>query len=259
MKCRSFFNVLTALIFVMCAGTSISAELEFVAGASVFGVNQDGMRAQLTPQRYATLAAGLSARVEYLSLREGERFEAGQVLVRFDCGQQTAQVNKAQAQLRAAQNHHSGNQHLAQNNAIGQIELRSSEIEVAKARADLNYLQEVKKHCTIEAPYAGRTGEVHARELQFIQAGQPLLELIDDSALELEFRVPSRWLSWLQPDHRFEVQIDETDQIYPVRLLRTAARVDPVSQTVRAVAVIDGQYGELIAGMSGRILLTPSQ
>lgn len=217
------------------------------------------MRAQLSPQRFSSLAAGLSARVEKVSVREGEHFKQGQLLVAFDCGQQSAQLNKGNVQLRAAQNQHRGNQHLAQHNAIGQVELYASELEVAKAQADLAYLQEVQKHCTIHAPFSGRAGEVQARELQFIQVGQPLLELIDDSALELQFRIPSRWLSWLKPEHRFEVRIDETDRTYPVRLLRTAARVDPVSQTVRAVAIIDGHYNELMTGMSGRILLTPPQ
>lgn len=256
---RYSFVALLAVFLSILSGKSMAGGLEGLSASSAFTVNQESMRAQLTPQRFAVLAAGISARVEQVTVREGERFVADQVLVRFDCGQQTAQLNKAQAQLRAAQNHHSGNQHLAQHNAIGQIELRSSEMEVAKARADVVYLQEVKKHCTIQAPYAGRAGEINARELQFIQAGQPLLELIDDSALELEFRVPSRWLSWLQPDHHFEVQIDETGKTYPVRLLRTAARVDPVSQTVRAIAIIDGQYSELMTGMSGLILLNPPQ
>lgn len=239
-------------------GNALSAmEQDGIALSPLFTVNQDSMRAQLAPQRYVTLAAGLSARVEKVSVREGERFEEGQLLVKFDCGQQTAQLNKAQAQLNSARNLHSGNQHLAQHNAIGQIELRASEMEIAKARADVAYLQELMKHCSIDAPFSGRAGEVTVRELQFTQIGQSLLELIDDTTLELEFRVPSRWLSWFETGHKFEVKIDETDKTYPVRLVRTAARVDPVSQTVRAFAVIDGHFGELMAGMSGLILLNP--
>ena len=51
--------------------------------------------------------------------------------------------------------------------------------------------------CQISAPYAGRIAEQKIREQQYAQAGQPLLDIIDDSVLELEFLVPSRWLSWL--------------------------------------------------------------
>ena len=90
-----------------------------------------------------------------------------------------------------------------------------------------------------------------------MQPGQAVLDIIDDSTLELEFIVPSRWLIWLKPGHRLNAAIDETRKSYPVRLLRIAAKADPVSQTVKCVGVVDGRFPELLAGMSGRVLLNP--
>ena len=43
-----------------------------------------------------------------------------------------------------------------------------------------------------------------------------------------------------------------------MRLLRIAARADPVSQSVKCVGLVDGHYPELLAGMSGRVLLAPN-
>jgi multidrug resistance efflux pump len=127
-----------------------------------------------------------------------------------------------------------------------------------KARADVEFLDVTLQKCILKAPYDGRLAEQKAREQQFVQAGQPLLEILDDSTLELEFIAPSRWLAWLKPGHAFEVRIEDTDTTYPAKLLRVAAKADPVSQSIKAVGVIDGQYPELIAGMSGRILLAPN-
>lgn len=224
-----------------------------------YALDRMEMRAQLTPQRYTTLSAELGAKINRISVKEGERFKAGQVLVEFDCTLQAAQLDKAQAQLASAENNYAGNQRLAELNSVGQVELRNSEAERLKARADVAYLQATLAKCAIAAPYEGRAGEQKAREQQFVQAGQALLEILDDSALELEFIVPSKWLVWLKPGHAFKVRIDETAKTYPARLLRLAARADPVSQTVKAVAVIDGRYPELIAGMSGRILIAPGR
>ena len=95
------------------------------------------------------------------------------------------------------------------------------------------------------------------REQQFVQPGQALLEIIDDSVLELEFIVPSRWLAWLKPGYAFQVRIDETARSYPAKVQRIGARVDPVSQSVKLVAAIDGRFPELIAGMSGQVALSP--
>lgn len=227
--------------------------------AADFGIERLEMRAQLSPQRYTTISAELGAKVKKIAAKEGESFKEGQLIVEFDCVLQSAQLDKAKAQLTSAENNLEGNRHLAQLNSIGMVELRNSEAEVEKAKADVAYLAATIDKCNILAPFNGRVAEQKAREQQFVQAGQPLIEIIDDSTLELEMMVPSRWLIWLKPGHKFHVHIDETRKKYPVKLLRIAAKADPVSQSVKAVAVIDGQYPELVAGMSGRILLSPKK
>lgn len=230
-----------------------------VQAQSEFSLEHNELRAQLSPVRHATLAAELNGKINRIEVREGQRVEKGQRLVEFDCALQAAQLQKARAQLAGARNTHVGNQRMADLNAIGSVELNNSRIEVSKAQADIAYLDATIKGCTINAPYAGSIGEQRAREQEFVQAGQPLLEILDDSALELEFIVPSRWLGWFKPGYGFAVQIEDTGKTYPARLRYTAARVDPLSQSVKAVAVIDGQFEELLAGMSGQIQITPPE
>lgn len=236
------------------------AGLVIASGAqaqAVFAIDRQELRAQLIPQRFTTLSAELGAKISRIAVREGEAFKAGQPLVVFDCTLQSAQLDRARAQLSSAENVLEGNRQLERHNAVGQVELRNSEAELAKARADVAFLQATIDKCTIPAPFAGRVVEQKAREQQFVQPGQVVLEILDDSALELEFIVPSRWLSWLKPGHKFQAAIDETRRQYPVKLLRIAAKADPVSQSVKGVAVVDGQYPELLAGMSGRVLMAP--
>ena len=106
--------------------------------------------------------------------------------------------------------------------------------------------------CKVAAPFSGRIAEQKVREQQYVQPGQALLDILDDSALELEFIVPSRWLQWVRPGYSLRIRIDETGRSYPARVQRLGARVDPVSQSVKVVAVIEGKFPELLAGMSGR-------
>lgn len=127
----------------------------------------------------------------------------------------------------------------------------------AKARAELGANQAVLSKCSVAAPFAGRVAEQKVREQQYVQPGQALLDIIDDSVLELEFLVPSHWLGWLKPGVALSVQIDETQKAYPARFTRIGARVDPVSQSVKVAAAIDGRFPELIAGMSGRVIAAP--
>lgn len=220
-------------------------------------LDKQDLRAQLSPRRYTSLAAEISAKIDRITVREGESFKAGQTLVSFDCTLQAAQSQRARAALSAADKLASANQRLAELNSVGKLEVQTAEAELAKARADVALTDATLDKCNVIAPFGGRVAEQKLREKQFAQPGQPVLDIIDDSSLELEFIVPSRWLAWLKPGHAFRVRIDETGDSYPAKITRLGARVDPVSQSIKVAAVIDGRFPQLIAGMSGRVELAP--
>ncbi|WP_229883069.1 efflux RND transporter periplasmic adaptor subunit [Pseudorhodoferax aquiterrae] len=217
------------------------------------------IRAQLMPQRYTTVAAEIGAKVSRLPIPEGGAFKSGQTLVSFDCTLQQAQLRKAEVEVQGAEQTYRSNQRLAELNSVGQLDLELSRTAVAKAQADLAATRALLAKCGVAAPFAGRVAEQKVREQQFVQPGQALLDIIDDSVLELEFLVPSRWLAWIKVGGTFSIQIDETGKTYPARFLRIGARVDPVSQSVKVAAAVTSRFPELVAGMSGRVLITPPQ
>lgn len=217
------------------------------------------IRAQLMPRRYTTIAAEIGAKVSSLPVAEGSAFRAGQVLVSFDCSLQKAQLDKAQAELEGAEQTLKSNLRLQELNAVGQLELDLSKSGANKAKAEVGANKAVLAKCQVPAPFAGRVAEQKVREQQYVQPGQPLLDILDDSVLELEFLVPSVWLRWLKVGGGFEVQIDETRKNYPAKFTRIGARVDPVSQSVKVAAAINGKFPELIAGMSGKVLIKPME
>ena len=227
------------------------------APAARTSLERQDIRAQLSPRRFTTIAAEIGAKISRLPVVEGGSFRAGQVLVSLDCSLQQAQLQKARAALSAAERTFTANKRLNELNSIGKVELDVSESEVAKARAETSLMTVSLEKCQISAPFAGRIAEQRVREQQYVQPGQPLLDILDDSVLELDFIVPSYWLAWLKPGYAFQVRIDETGKSYPAKILRIGARVDPVSQSVKTVAAIDGSYRELMAGMSGKVTIAP--
>lgn len=220
-------------------------------------LEQREIRAQLAPYRSTTLAAEIGAKIRSLPVKEGGAFKSGQSLVSFDCSLQQAQLNRARAALSGAEATYKGNQRLMEFGTIGKIEMEVSETEVAKSRADVGTTSTMLSKCNIPAPFSGRVAELKVREQQYVQPGQPIMEIIDDSVLEIEFLVPSKWLAWIKAGTKLSIAIDETRKDYPAQIQRISARVDPVSQSVKLVATIDGRYPDLIAGMSGRINLAP--
>lgn len=242
------------IIALLISGSAFAQSKPAQPGLEVMDI-----RAQLSPKRYTTVAAEMGARIQRIAFKEGERFKAGQVLASLDCAIQAAQRDRAKAALNAAETTYAGNQKMAQHNAVGQVELDTSRAEVEKMRAELNFNNATLSKCSMLAPFSGRVAEQKAREGQFIQPGQAVIDILDDSSLELEFIVPSKWLVWLKPGVRFQVRIDETQKAYPARIERVGARIDPVSQSIKAIAVIDGQFADLVAGMSGKVELAPNK
>lgn len=238
-------------------GSALGAGTTAPAVATRPAIERQEIRAQLMPRRYTTIAAEIGAKVNRLPVAEGGQFKAGQLLVSFDCSLQQAQLQKAQAELDGAAQTHSTNQRLVELNSIGQLEVDLSKAAEGKARAEVGATRAVLGKCSIAAPFAGRVAEQKVREQQYVQPGQALLDIIDDSVLELEFLVPSRWLAWLRTGGKFEVRIDETGKRYPAKFIRIGARIDPVSQSVKVAAAIDGKFPELIAGMSGQVVVNP--
>lgn len=247
-------NPALTIVTLLAATTPAAGETPAPEAPSL---DKQDIRAQLSPLRYTSLSAEISAKIDRIAVREGEAFKVGQKLISLDCALQAAQSQRANAALSAADKLVVANHRLAELNSVGQLELDTAEAELAKARADVALTDATLSKCEIVAPFAGRVAEQKMREKQFVPVGQPILEIIDDSSLELEFIVPSRWLAWLKPGYRFHVRIDETSATYPAKITRLGARVDPVSQSIKIAAVIDGRFPQLIAGMSGRVQLTP--
>ena len=215
------------------------------------------IRAQLVPRAFTTLSSETAARVDRISHRAGEHFQKGETLVEFDCVTQRAQVAKARAVLKAAEKTYAINKRLFDMKSLSGLELEVSAAEIDKAKADLAMADAMQSKCVVEAPFTGVVVDQKAREFQYTTPGQPLLEIVDDKALELEFIVPSAWLRWLKTGYAFSVAVDETGKTYHAHVELLGGRVDPVSESIKVTGTIDGDARDLMPGMSGRVVMAP--
>ena len=217
------------------------------------------LRGQLVPERYTTLATEIAAKIDRIGASEGQSFVANQTLVEFDCALPKAQLAKAQAELDGSNRVVASNELLLNLRSIGEIELAQAQTAQRKAAAEVQLSKAVLSKCAIAAPFNGRVSVQSAREQQFVQPGQPLLEIIADDSLELQFLMPSIWLKKVKVGSTLNVLIDETGTTHKARIKRFGARVDPVSQSIKVAATIEDKQRVLIAGMSGQVQLINSR
>lgn len=213
--------------------------------------------AQLVPSQHTTLSAELPAKIDRISVKEGERFKTGQLLVSFDCMVQRAQLEEARAILSAAEKGKAAHKRLLELNSTGTLEVEKAFADAAVAQAKVNSAQALVSKCSVAAPFSGRVAERKAETHQYVQAGQPLLDILDDTALEAEFIIPSGWTPSLKPGTAVEILVDETRKAYPATIVRMGAKVDAVSHSVKVSAEIKGSHPELMAGMTGKVRMSP--
>lgn len=221
--------------------------------AQTSGMDRQEIRAQLRPLRYTTLSAEIGAVVQTILVKEGQRFAAGTPLIKLDCGLHDAQRAKSVAELAGAQRSLEANQRLAELNAAGLMELDLAKNAVEKSQAELRISETQLSKCEIKAPFAGIVAEQRIREQQYVQPGTPLVDVLDDSGYELEFLAPSTWLSRLRVGMVVRINIDEVRRNGTARIVRISPRIDPVSQSIKVTANLEGHMADLKAGMSGRL------
>lgn len=229
---------------------ALSAPGSAPAGTSI---DRQDIHAQLRAVRYTTLSAEIGAVVKSLALQEGQRFKERTVLIVLDCGLLEAQRSKSSAELSSAKRSLEGYRRLTELNAAGLMELDLANSAVEKAEAELLMSQTQLSKCEVRAPFNGVVAEQRIREQQYVQPGTPLLDVLDDSAFELEFLAPSTWLHKLREGMNVRVHIEEARRAAVARILRVSPRIDPVSQSIKITATLEGPVGDLKAGMSGRV------
>jgi len=217
------------------------------------------IRAQLKAKYTTVLSSELSSKITQLSVQTGDSFKKGQLLLAFNCAEQQAQLKKAKAVVQAAEKTYKVNQRLVKFNSISVLELELAAAEVAKAKADIEMLRAVLQKCRITAPYSGRVANRLVNRYQYVKAGEPLLDILDNKQLEVVLLVPSKWLTWIKPKMKFKIFIEENQQEYPASVDKIAARIDAVSQSIKIIGLIDGRFDDLLPGMSGKALFSRSE
>jgi RND family efflux transporter MFP subunit len=245
-----------ALCLLAIALLPVAALAESPTSADKLSETNLPLRAQIKARQSTLISSEMNARINQLNKRDGERFNEGDTLVSFHCSLEEAQLSKAKASLEKASKTYEVKQRLETLHSIGALELAVAKAEEGEAKAEMQVGQAVLSRCTIKAPFSGKVTDVSAKPYQTVKAGDPLLEILNDKELEVEFMAPSKSLPELSLGRHFQVTLNETNKAYQAEITRLGGKVDPVSQTIKVYGRIVDKNAELLPGMSGAVELT---
>jgi RND family efflux transporter MFP subunit len=246
-----------ALVEPESASNDVYEKQEREAETNVDGA--EALRALLIPDKETTVSRSGSslaaADITKLNVALGSRFKTGNTLVTFNCIEPRARLAMAKAELSGAVETHTAKLRMQGLEQASDVEVALAASDVAKARATVKLSELQIRYCSIKAPWEGRVAKVYIRNHMTVTPGQPMLDLVKSGPLRLKVNVPSRLLSRLKVNSKFEVKIDETGKTYQASVAAINSRVDSVSQTVEIEGLMTQEFPELLAGMSGTAIM----
>lgn len=250
-------NILAiSLLFINTISHADSLIKSPLATAALTPKAESVIRGQLRARQFTTLAANLPGKLVSFPVIIGQRLSKGQTIAVFDCQTEKAEKAVAVAKLSAAQSKLQVNTQLARYKNVSDLDLILSKADVAVQKAELNRIDAILSKCVVTSPFAAVVSEKVAQAYQYVKEGDPLLELVDTSHLEVEMVIPSKWLKKLTAGTQFSLKLDEFDTPVAAKIDRNVGTIDPVSQTIRVIGSLLNPPAALLPGMSGEVVFS---
>ena len=251
------------LVLVLCCPLAVAAQAQapaapaqstgaIAAPAKPKPAAADGeIAALIAAGEETTLSAQMAGRIKQVKIGLGDQVRKGALLVEFDCSEQQAQLEAADAEYRAARETHLARLRLQALGAAGELEVTVAAASADKARGQLALREAQLAYCKVEAPFGGNVARVRVKASESVQTGQALLDLVNPASLKAQMFVPAAWVAWLRVGAPLNILIRETGQSFRAHVSKMNSRVDGVSQQLEVEARIEKGAGRLLPGMVG--------
>ena len=196
------------------------------------------------------LTSTVTERVTRINFEDNQRVTQGDILVEMDAAEEEAELVEEQARVREAESQANRIRPLVTRGVSSQSVLDERERELDTARARLKAIQSRIDERRVIAPFDGVVGIRNISVGALAQPGTLITTIDDDSVMKLDFSIPEIFLASLEPG----IQVEATSSAYPDRVFSGTissvdSRVDPITRSVRARAILQNQDGLLKAGM----------
>lgn len=212
--------------------------------------SEAGIKGQLQPFKYATISSEISGSIIEIKVKGSKSFKKNETLIEFMCNVERAELKKAIAVQNADKARLEVNTKLEKLSSISQLEYKLALFKAEESSADVDVISQRVKYCKIKAPYSGVVEELLKRKYEYVNRGDPVIKILDDSILEIELLIPSDWVTWLKEGDIFKVVISELSETYEAKVTNISAKIDSVSQSVKIKGSIFNKDKILKPGMS---------
>ncbi|MEL7253648.1 MAG: efflux RND transporter periplasmic adaptor subunit [Pseudomonadota bacterium] len=201
-----------------------------------------------------------NGRVVELRIAPGQSVTRGDVLVMLDDDIERADLAEARARVVEREQALTRVEQLIGSAAVSQATLEDTTARLAEARAQLDRAEQRFANRTITAPFSGVVGLSEIDPGAWVGEGDMITTLDDLSDVEVEFSLPETLFASVRIGQNIAARSAAfPGQSFAGQIAALDSRIDPVSRSFRARAIIPNPDSVLPAGMFMSLTLTLSE
>lgn len=223
--------------------------IDFVRVVTAVGTTRPRQSVEIRPEA--------DGRVTEIAFAAGEVVQAGQVLLRLDDVAERAALKAAEATLAERQAARERQQQLLDEGRAAVAVFEAAEAAALRAEAERDLARAELDDMTLRAPFSGVVGLTDLSVGSLVDRDTHVAMLDDLSRIEVDFQVPERYLSWLEPGLTVSLTGPALPgETLPGRISAIGTRVDAATRSIAVRAEVTNTDRRLAAGMFMQVTLT---
>jgi len=185
------------------------------------------------------LSATVSETVTAIHFDDGQRVEAGDILVEMTSEEESALIEEERSTIAEARKQYDRLRPLVERGAASQALLDQRRREYETALARFRAIESKLQDRLIIAPFSGVVGLRNISVGALIEPGDLITTLDDDSVMKLDFTVPAIYLSTLTTGVPIEARSPAfSGRVFKGNVSGIGSRVDPVTRSIVVRAIL---------------------
>ena len=184
----------------------------------------------------------------------GQPVEKGQILIKLDDSVDIAALDALRAERKLSEIKFTRAKDLLQKRVVSKSEYDEAEASFDAATARVKQQEAVIKRKVIRAPFAGLAGIRQVNLGQYVEAGNPIVSLQALDPIFVDYTLPERYLTRVQPGQVVNVKLDAIPgQTFSGEVSAVNSGVDTGTRTLKIRAILANTDGVMRPGMFAEV------
>jgi RND family efflux transporter MFP subunit len=207
--------------------------------------------------RSVTVRAEATGLIREIAVEPGGYVEAGALVAELDTDAETIALERAQLMVADATGNMERLERLRGSGSVSAAQLREAELTLKTAELEVRQAEFDLERRRIVAPISGWAGLLEVDRGDRIGAQDPIVVITDRSSLQIDFRVPERFVAELSVGMPIEVTaLAQPGEVLAGEIVALDNVVDRASRTLRVQGQIDNAGDSLRAGQAFSVALS---